>query len=218
MRSAWSPTRSMSFDTFLDVWPNCLLAFPTVLATDFTSRAGSFALPIERGSVMPRTFGRRERRLSTRPPTSPAAAAPAATAGPLALLATSLAMPTTPLRLWLLVERAPLLRARVEADDFERDDEPPEERDEPLRDEPPRDEPLVDREDPAVFAFGRALPELLEPEVFEPEFFEAGLFDPELLDERLLPLRDADLLVAIRDTPSIENVVRSTRSTHLKTR
>ena len=40
MRSAWSPTRSMSWDTFFEVSPNRLLALPTVLATDLTSRSG----------------------------------------------------------------------------------------------------------------------------------------------------------------------------------
>ena len=201
MRSAWLPTRSMSFDTFLDVWPNCLLALPTVLATDLTSRSGS--LPIERGSVMPRTVERRERRLSTRPATSPAVAAPTATAGPLALLATSLTVPTRPSRRWVLAEprlaplpldreeplreRELLLRARVDADDFERD-EPPEERDEPLR-----APPLAERDEPPVL--------VLDAGLFEPEVFE-----PELLDALLpCPLREVDLLVAIRDTPSIEN-------------
>lgn len=196
MRSAWSPTRSMSLDTFFDVWPNCLLALPRLFATDFTSRSGSFALPIERGRATPRTFVRRVRRLSTRPPTTPAAAAPTATAGPLALLAAPLSVPTMPLPFWFaplrleppplralellrlcglrfVLEREALLRARVDADDFERD-EPPEERDEPLP-----DPPLAEREDLLAFVFER------EP-----------------LDELLLlcPLREADLLVAIRDT------------------
>jgi hypothetical protein len=178
----------MSLDTVFDVWPNCLLALPTLLATDFTSRSGSFALPIERGRVTPRTFVRRVRRLSTRPPTSPAAAAPTATAGPPALLAAPFSVPTIPLSFWLVllrlelaplraldllrvcglrfaVEREPLLRARVEADDFERD-EPPEARDAPL--------------------------------VFEPAPFDALLL--------LCLLGEADLLVAIRDTSPIENI------------
>ena len=51
MRSAWSPTRSMSFDTFLDVWANCLLALPTDFAIDFTSMSGTL------GTGTPRTFG-----------------------------------------------------------------------------------------------------------------------------------------------------------------
>ena len=106
-----------------------------------------------------------------------------------------------------LLERALLLRARVEADVFERE-EPPEE-----REEPPRDAPLADREDPATFVFA---PERLEPELLDPELLDPELFGPELLDERLLPcpLREVDLLVAIRDTSSIENVVRFTWGTH----
>jgi len=69
-------------------------------------------------------------------------------------------------------ERDALLRARVDADDFERD-EPPDERDVP----PLPDPPLAERE----------------------------------LDELLLlcPLREADLLAAIRDTSPIENVFLS---------
>ena len=190
MRSAWSPTRSMSFETVFEVWPNCLLALPTVFATDFTSR---FALPIERGSFTPRIFLRPVRPLSTKPPATPTAAAPTATAGPLALLAAPLSVLTMPLPFWLVllrleppppraldllrvcglrleVEREALLRARVEADDFERD-EPPEERDAPLP-----DPPLPEREDRLAF-------------VFEPEPFDAELL--------LCPLREADLLVAI---------------------
>lgn len=195
MRSAWSPTRSMSFDTLFDVWPSCLLALPTVFvalptlfATDLTSRSGRLGLPIERGTVTPRTFFRRGRFFSARPPAIPAAATPTATAGPRALLAASLIVPTTPSLLWLfawlglpppvlgrdepLRERDALLRRRVDADVFERD-EPPEERDEPLR-----DEPLAVREVPLAF-----------------------VFEPELFDELLLLglLREADLLLAIAD-------------------
>lgn len=209
MRSAWSPTRSMSLETFFEVWPNCLLALPTVLATDFTSRSGIFVLPIERGSVTPRTFVRRMRLLRTAPPASPAAAAPTATAGPLALLAAFLSVPTMPLLLWLALlwllplwllalfrlELAPLRELgflRLEADDLERDeppeerDEPPEEREEPLRDEALRDEALRDeapRDEP----------------LREPEDLLAPAFDPEPFDELLLlcPLREPDLLVAI---------------------
>ena len=131
MRSAWSPTRSMSLDTVFDVCPSCLLALPTVFATDLTSSSGSFT---------PSIFGRRdERRLRSTPPATPAAAAPAAMAGPLALLAAALTVPTTPLLLLALaelrlpergaalverdeplLERELLLRARVAGDDFER--------------------------------------------------------------------------------------------------
>jgi len=95
-------------------------------------------------------------------------------------------VPTTPFVLWLsaglrcpplllereepLLEREALLRPRVDADVFERDD-PPEERDEPLR-----DEPFAVREDPLAFVF--------EPEPFDELFL-------------LCPLREADLLLAI---------------------
>ena len=74
-------------------------------------------------------------------------------------------------------EREALLRARVDAEDFERD-EPPEERDDPLR-----DEPLAVREDPLAL-------------LFEPEPFEEPLL--------LCRLRDADLLLAIPD-PSLSS-------------
>ena len=191
MRSAWSPTRSMSFDTVFEVWPNCLLALPSVLAIDFRSRSGTLALLIERGSLTPSTFVRRARRLSTKPPATPTAAAPTATAGPLALLAAFLTVPTMPLPFWpaplpleppalrFAVEREALLRAREEADDFGRD-EPPEERDVPLR------APLLpEREDWLAFAF------------------EAEPLDVLLL---LCLLAEADLLVAIRDTSPIENI------------
>lgn len=192
----------MSFDTVFDVWPNCLLALPTLLATDLTSRSGSFALPIERGRVTPRTFVRRVRRLSANPPATPTAAAPTATAGPLALLATFLTVPTMRLPFWLALlrleppprrvlgllrvcglrfgaERDALLRARVEAADLERDEEP-EERDAPLR-----APPLPEREDRLALAF------------------EAEPLDVLLL---LCRLAEADLLVAIRDTLPIENI------------
>jgi hypothetical protein len=197
----------MSLDTFFDVWPNCLLALPTVLATDLRSR---LALPIERGSGTPRTFLRRVRLLSTKPPATPAAAAPRATAGPLAVLTAFLSVPTMPLLFWLvplrldlsplrgldllrlwgprfpllpaereepLLEREALLRLRVDADDFERDG-PPDDREEPLRDAPP-----PERDDPLAL--------VLAPEPFE---------------ELLLPcrLREADLLLAIPHPSLIE--------------
>ena len=90
MRSAWSPTRSMSFETFFVVWPNCLLALPTLLATDWMS---TFE---RRGTGIPRIFFRREWPFSTIPPAIPTAVAPTATAGPLTLLAAPLIVPTTP--------------------------------------------------------------------------------------------------------------------------
>jgi hypothetical protein len=76
-------------------------------------------------------------------------------------------------------EREALLRARVEAADFERD-EPPEERDAPLP-----DPPLPEREERLALAF------------------EAEPLDVLLL---LCLLAEADLLVAIRDTSPIENI------------
>ena len=100
MRSAWSPTRSMSFETFFVVWPNCLLALPTLLATDWTS---TFEI---RGTGIPRIFLRREWLFSTSPPAIPTAVAPTATAGPLTLLAAPLIVPTTPpfpVPFWLAV-------------------------------------------------------------------------------------------------------------------
>src|SRR5215204_5910471 len=168
----------MCFDTVFEVWPNCLLALLTVLAMDFASKSGRLGLPIERGTVTPRTLLRRARFFSARPPATPAAAAPTASAGPLALLAACLTVPTTPFSLWLFAElrfpplllereepvfeREALLRAPVEdADVFERD--------EPLR-------PLPARGDPLAF--------VLEPELFE-----------ELVLVR--PLREADLLLDI---------------------
>lgn len=87
------------------------------------------------------------------------------------------------LRVWGLrfaVAREALLRARVEAADFERE-EPPEERDVPLP-----DPPLPERAD----RFALAL--------------EVEPLDVLLL---LCLLAEADLLVAIRDTPPLETSV-----------
>jgi hypothetical protein len=78
----------------------------------------------------------------------------------------------------LLFEREALLRLRVDAADFERD-EPPEERDEPLRDGPP-----LEREDPLAV-------------VFEPEPFDGLLL--------LRPLPEAALPLAISH-PWIEDI------------
>ena len=97
MRSAWSPTRSRSFETFFVVWPNCLLALPTLLATALTSTSGRLGLPIERGTETPRIVFRRSRPLRTSPPATPTAVAPTATAGPLTLVTAPLTVPTTPL-------------------------------------------------------------------------------------------------------------------------
>ena len=86
----------MSFETFFDVWPNCLLALPTAFAADFTSRSDRPDFAIARGTGMPSTFLRRGRLVRITPPTIPAVAAPTATAGPLSLPAASLIVPTTP--------------------------------------------------------------------------------------------------------------------------
>ena len=179
MRSAWFPTRSRSFETVFVVWPNCLLALPTLLAIALTSTSGSLALPIERGTVTPRIVFRRSRPLRIRPPATPTAVAPAATAGPLTFVTAPLTLPTTPL-LWAAVRLvlAPLLlllrpeaafrddpRLRVAAAGFERAGFD--------RAEPLRDERVLEAEEPP--AFDR---------------------DGEAFDEPLLlcPPREADLL------------------------
>jgi hypothetical protein len=93
MRSAWSPARSRSLETFFDVFANCLVALPTVFTIALASISGrSFG----RGRGTPSTVLRRPRDLSISPPATPAAAAPTATAGPLALLAALLAVSTKP--------------------------------------------------------------------------------------------------------------------------
>lgn len=98
----------MSLDTVFEVWPNLLLALPTFLASDATSRSVRLDLPIERGSGTPRILLRRVRLLRAKPPATPARAAPTATAGPPALLAVFLSVPTTPSVFWLALLR-PLL-------------------------------------------------------------------------------------------------------------
>src|SRR5918994_4446323 len=107
----------MSLDTFLVVLPNCLLALPPVLAIDLTSMSGRL---IGRGTGTPSTVLRRILLRSMTPPdppATPAAVAPTATAGPLALPATCFTVsiiPLLPLRLWVLrlCER-PLLELRL---------------------------------------------------------------------------------------------------------
>ena len=116
MRSAFSPARSMSFETALDVFAIRLLALPTVFVMDFTSPPGLS----DCGSGTPSTFRRCNRLLSTTPPATPAAAAPTAIAGVFALsaacFAVSAALPTVDVgRLLLfdeLVERDRLLLLR----------------------------------------------------------------------------------------------------------
>ena len=204
MRSAWSPTRSMSFDTFFEVLPSCLLALPSVLAIDCTSSSE------ERGSDTPSTLVRLLRLLSASPPATPTAAAPIATAGPLALptacaalLAVLLIVSTTPFPFWLagalrlcvlrfallapplerdepLLAREAVLRLRADAADLERLDFAP-------VDFAPDDFALDDfaREDFAAVDFAAA------------DF--ALVLDPDPLAEVLLrcPLRALDLLLAI---------------------
>jgi len=91
MRSAWSPARSMSLETFFDVLANWLLTSPTVLAIDLASTLGRCL-----GIGTPSTVLRRVRPLSAIPPAMPAAAAPTAIAGPFALPAADFTVSTTP--------------------------------------------------------------------------------------------------------------------------
>ena len=107
MRSAWSPARSRSLDTLLEVLANRALASPTVFASDLASTLAMFF-----GTGIPSTVFRRPRAFSAIPPAIPAAAAPTAMAGPFALSATCLTEPTMPLPFWL-----PLLLARAGVDE-----------------------------------------------------------------------------------------------------
>jgi hypothetical protein len=179
----------MSRDTVFVVWPNCLLALPTDLATDLRSMSG---LLMERGTETPSTFFWRVRdRIKSPPatPATPAAVAPTATAGPLALLATCFTVPTTPfeLSLWLCGARLCALRFAVEAPDrLELD-------------------PLLERREPLPADRGFAPAELARARLFDPEAFE----DPLLLLE-VEPLADLlfvcllpdDLLFAATAHPS----------------
>jgi hypothetical protein len=112
MRSACSAARSRSLETFLLALANCLLACPTDLATVFASRS-----VIDFGTFTPSTFFGFGcvRALSATPARIPAAAAPAASAGRLALPATPLIVPPMPLPLLLAaLERLELLLAGFE--------------------------------------------------------------------------------------------------------
>ena len=188
MRSACSPTRSMSLDTVFVVWPSCLLALPTVFAIDFTSMSG---LLIERGTGIPSTFRWRDRERISSPPATPAAVAPTATAGPFALLATSFTVPTKPsfplLRLCvrrLLELRLWVVRFALEAVRLE----PLLERAEPLRDER------------ALGPDELALALLLDAEPFDDLLL---LLDPEPLADLLLVCLLPDvLLLAANALPS----------------
>jgi hypothetical protein len=194
MRSAWSATRSTSLETVFPVCPSCLLALPTVFAIDLTSISGRL---IERGTGTPSTRRWRVRERIRRPPATPAAVAPAAIAGPLALLATSLTVPTNPfelllrlwvlrlrlwvlrLRLWVLRPRLWLLRLAVEPLDFR--------------------EPLLEREEPLRDVLAFAPEELARAPLLEADPFDEPLLPlaRELLDDLLLPcLLPDDLLEA----------------------
>jgi hypothetical protein len=80
----------MSFETDFDVSAKRLLALPTVLTIASTSMLLGLT---ERGTGTPSTLLRFSLPLSARPPATPAAAAPTATAGPVALPATCFAVP-----------------------------------------------------------------------------------------------------------------------------
>jgi len=84
-----------------------MLASPTVFASDLAS-----TLAMCLGIGIPSTVLRRARPFSAIPPTTPAAAAPTAMAGPFALPATCLTEPTMPLPFWLPL--LPLARAGAE--------------------------------------------------------------------------------------------------------
>jgi hypothetical protein len=106
MRSACSPTRSMSFERLFVLCPNSVLALPTRLATALTSAFETRGLPMERGTGTPRIVFRRRRFLSTSPPAT--AVAPTASAAPLPLDTAPLPRPTTPslpVAVWLRVLR-----------------------------------------------------------------------------------------------------------------
>ena len=108
MRSACSPTRSMSFERLFVLCPNCVLALPTRLATALTSAFETRGLPMERGTGTPRIVSRRRRFLSTSPPATATAVAPTASAAPLPLVTAPLPLPTTPsfpVAFWLRVLR-----------------------------------------------------------------------------------------------------------------
>ena len=205
MRSAWSPTRSMSFDTFFEVLPSCLLALPSDLAIDCTSSSE------ERGSDTPSTLVRLLRLFSASPPATPTAAAPIATAGPLALptacaalLAVLLNVSTTPFPFWLAgVLRLRVLRWGLLA--------PPLERDDPLLAREAVLRLRVDAADLERLAFAPV--DFAREDFAAVDFFAAVGFaavdfalvlDPDPLVEVLLrcPLRALDLLLAIPD-PSL---------------
>jgi hypothetical protein len=139
-------------------------------------------LPIERGTEIPRIVFRRSRPLRTRPPATPTAVAPRATAGPLTFVTAPLTLPTTPL-LWaalrlVLVPLFPLLPLlRLEA---------------AFRDDPPLRVAAADRER-AGLERDEPLRDARVLEVEAPPVFD---LDPEALDAPLLlcPPREADLL------------------------
>jgi hypothetical protein len=193
MRSAWSPTRSMSLDTVFVVWPSCLLALPTLFAIDFRSTSG---LLRERGTGTPSTFFWRVRERISNPPATPAAVAPTATAGPLALLATCFTVPTTPFELapWLCGVRLCELRLRLWVLRFAV--EPPD------RFEP---DALLERRDPLAADRAFAPDELARARLFDAEPFDdlLLLLDAEPPDDLLFVcLLPEDLLFAATAHPS----------------
>ena len=203
----------MSLDTFLDVWPNCLLNLPTFLATDLTSRSGRPALRMARGIGTPRTFLGRVRLFSIKPPATPAAPAPIASAGPEALPAVLFSVPTKPSLFLLALLRLALPALRPV--DLLRLGE---ERFAALRLVRVAPEPLLAREAllrlrAEAAGFEREAPPEARDEPLravrpperellalgpEPDPF-ALAFEPEPFDELRLPreLRDAGLLLAI---------------------
>lgn len=195
MRSARSPARSRSFETLFEVSAKRRLASPTVFNIEPPSRAGRLGLPSERGIGTPSTVLRLIRFFRMTPPVTPAAAAPTAIAGPFALTAACLAVPTAwPIR---------FVTARLVELRFEFDPElEPERRfgaPEPGFDLVALPLELDLRWALAVAGFDRdeAFVERLEPERLEPLFALAvePLDDPLLA--RLRGLLGADLLFAI---------------------
>ena len=125
--------------------------------------------------------------LSTRPPATPAAPAPMATAGPLALPAALLRVPTTPLPFWLapLARLAPCRSSACSGSGGARFAPLPLERAEPLLEREAllrlrADAGDLDRDEPPEEPLPRAPPERDDP--------LALVLEPEPLDEPALAL------------------------------
>jgi hypothetical protein len=191
----------MSFDTLFVVWPNCLLALPTLLAIFCMSTFERLGL---RGTGTPRMVFRRLLPLSTSPPATPTAVAPMATAGPLALDAALLTVPTSlplpdPFRLAVLRLEAFPLPLRFDVD-FRGVD---------FRAVGLRALPLVEREaDERLFDADLErdpLPEARVARLREEALLALLLDRPEPLDERVLcPPPDVDLVAML---PSLSTCV-----------